>query len=117
MTGQKPGFTREQQAYLAKEIMQAKLHEAFAPKGAAVAAPEPETYYGFAVEDLCKEEIAKYKSHPLDIWRRLEEWTEANQMAEGLDQFPLRHLGLFNVAPNSPLYMMRLRAPASALTS
>jgi ferredoxin-nitrite reductase len=109
------GFTREQQEYLAGVIMRLGLHKAFAPQGPGTAAPEPETVYGFDLEDLCKEEVAKYKTHPLDIWRRLEEWTAADQMAEGLDQFLLRHLGFFNVTPNSPGYMMRLRAPACQL--
>ncbi|MEM8591894.1 MAG: NirA family protein [Pseudomonadota bacterium] len=111
------GFTREQQEYLATVIMKLNLHKAFAPAGAAVAEPEPETVYGVPVEDLCKEEVRKRQQHPLDVWRQLEEWTAADQMAEGLDQFMLRHLGFFNVAPNSEGYMMRLRAPACQLTA
>ncbi|MEM1377021.1 MAG: NirA family protein [Pseudomonadota bacterium] len=112
------GFTIEQQAYLAKVIMKLELHKAFGgPPSSTAAEPEPETFYRFAVEDLCKEEAAKFKSHPLDIWRRLEEWTAADEMAEGLDQFMLRHLGFFNVTPNSEGYMMRLRAPACELTA
>ncbi|MEM1360652.1 MAG: NirA family protein [Pseudomonadota bacterium] len=112
------GFTREQQEYLAKLLMDLNLHRLFAPQASqTAAAPEPETFYGYPLEDLCKEEAAKHKSHPLDVWRRLEEWTAADQMAEGLDQFMLRHLGFFNVEPNSPGYMMRLRAPACQLTA
>ncbi|MEM6385334.1 MAG: NirA family protein [Pseudomonadota bacterium] len=112
------GFTRDQQAYLAKLLMEANLHHAFASKaeqGEAAAAPD--THYGVPLEDLCKEELAKYKSHPLDIWRQLENWTAADQMAEGLDQFLLRHLGFFNVEPNSHGYMMRLRAPGCQLSA
>ncbi len=110
------GFTREQQEYLAGVLMRLNLHKAFAgTANAATSSPEPETYYGIPVEDLCKEELAKYKAHPLDIWRRLEQWTDADQIAEGLDQFMMRHLGFFNVEPNSQGYMMRLRAPACQL--
>ncbi|MEM9784479.1 MAG: NirA family protein, partial [Pseudomonadota bacterium] len=76
------------------------------------AAPAQETVYGTPLEDLCKEEIAKYTLHPLDMWDRLERWTAANEMATGLDQFLLRHLGFFNVEPTSPGYMVRLRLPA-----
>ncbi|MEO0484772.1 MAG: NirA family protein [Pseudomonadota bacterium] len=112
-----PGFTRAQQEYLASVIMRMNLHKAFAPAGSGAAEPEPETYYGTPVEDLCKEEARKYAQHPLDIWRMLEEWSEADVMAEGLDQFMLRHLGFFNVTPNSQGYMMRLRAPACQLTA
>ncbi|MEM6275896.1 MAG: NirA family protein [Pseudomonadota bacterium] len=109
------GFTREQQEYLARVIMGLNLHKAFAPAGQAAAASEPETVYGVPVEDLCKEEARKHAQHPLDIWRQLEEWTAADTMAEGLDQFMLRHLGFFNVEPNSTGYMMRLRAPGCQL--
>ncbi|MEM1375301.1 MAG: NirA family protein [Pseudomonadota bacterium] len=109
------GFTREQQEYLARVIMGLNLHKAFAPAGQTVAAPKPETVYGIPVEDLCKEEARKHAQHPLDIWRQLEEWTAADTMAEGLDQFMLRHLGFFNVEPNSTGYMMRLRAPGCQL--
>lgn len=118
MHAKSAGFTQEQQQYLAKVLMQSGLHRAFAPASSANAAPaEPETYYGFPIEDLCKEEVAKYKSHPLDVWRQLEEWTNDDQIAEGLDQFLLRHLGFFNVEPNSQGYMMRLRAPGCVLNS
>ncbi len=115
MNAKSTGFTREQQEYLAQVVMQSGLHRAFAPAGAAPA--EPETHYGVPIEDLCKEEVAKYKTHPLDIWRELEQRTHDNQIAEGLDQFLLRHLGFFNVEPNSQGYMMRLRAPGCQLTA
>ncbi|MEM7519662.1 MAG: NirA family protein [Pseudomonadota bacterium] len=111
------GFTKEQQEYLADIIMRLGLHKAFAPKTATAAAPAPETVYGAPLDELCKEEVAKHARHPLDLWRQLEEWTHADQMAEGLDQFLLRHLGFFNVTPNSPGYMMRLRAPACQLSA
>ncbi|MEO1796098.1 MAG: NirA family protein [Pseudomonadota bacterium] len=88
------------------------LHKAFAPAGKAVAEPELKTVYGTPLDDLCKEEVAKFEEHPLDIWARLERWTKEDVMAEGLDQFLLRHLGFFNVEPASQGYMMRLRAPA-----
>ena len=111
------GFSKEQQEYLAGVLMDMNLHRFLSPAGPSPAETEPETVYGVALEDLCKEEIAKYETPPLDIWRQLEEWTAADQMAEGLDQFLLRHLGFFNVTPNSPGYMMRLRAPACQLTA
>ncbi|MEM6619711.1 MAG: NirA family protein, partial [Pseudomonadota bacterium] len=116
MADEPQGFTREQQEYLARVLMGLNLHEAFgSAKTAGAPEPEPETVYGVPLDDLCKEEAAKHKTHPLDIWRQLEEWTAADQMAEGLDQFLLRHLGFFNVTPNSAGYMMRLRAPACQL--
>lgn len=112
MSQQGTGFTTEQQEYLIGVLTRLNLHRVF-QNGAAE--PAPETVYGTPLEDLCKEEIAKYKLHPTDMWRQLEEWEAAGQLAAGLDQFLLRHLGFFNVEPNSPGYMMRLRCPANAL--
>ncbi|MEM6712279.1 MAG: NirA family protein [Pseudomonadota bacterium] len=109
------GFTPEQQKYLAGVVAKLNIHRLVPGKGSAE--PEPETVYGMPLEDLCREEVAKHERHPLDLWRQLEEWTAADQMAEGLDQFLLRHLGFFNVEPNSTGYMMRLRAPACVLRS
>lgn len=106
----KKGFSPEQLSYLVDAIAQLNLHEAFGGGGGEAA--QPEMVYGTPVEDLCKEEVAKYQMHPLDLRMRLECWTDRNQIAEGLDNFLLRHWGFFNVAPNSPGYMMRMRMPA-----
>lgn len=104
------GFSEEQIACLMTAL--GKL----AFKASPGAVPEaPEAVYGTPLEDLCKEEIAKYRRHPLDLWDRLEAWTARNEMATGLDQFLLRHLGFFNVEPTSPGYMVRLRLPACQL--
>ena len=114
MSDQATGFTAEQQQYLVGVLSRLNLHRAFQGGGAGETASE--TVYGTPLEDLCKEELAKHARHPLDIWRQLEEWEAAGQMAEGLDQFLLRHLGFFNVTPASQGYMMRLRAPANILS-
>lgn len=104
---QQRGFSDEQIACLMTAL--GKL----AFKASPGAAPEArEAVYGTPLDDLCKEEIAKYQRHPLDLWDRLEGWTARNEMATGLDQFLLRHLGFFNVEPTSPGYMVRLRLPA-----
>jgi len=102
------GFTGEQVASLlsALETYERKM---------ADSGPITESVHGTPLEDLCQEEIAKYKMHPLDLWVRLEQWCAKNEMATGLDQFLLRHLGFFNVEPASPGYMVRLRLPACQL--
>lgn len=105
------GFTEEQIACLTAALAKLELHK-LASGGGGAAAPAAETVYGTPIEDLCKEEVAKYQLHPLDLWARLERWTARNEMATGLDQFLLRHLGFFNVEPTSPGYMVRLRLPA-----
>ena len=105
--GQTQGFSDEQIACLMNALDKLELG---APSGGATGAEE--SVHGILLEDLCKEELAKYRLHPLDIWDRLERWTANNEMATGLDQFLLRHLGFFNVEPTSPGYMVRLRIPA-----
>ncbi|MEM1287699.1 MAG: NirA family protein [Pseudomonadota bacterium] len=121
MSEKHQGFTPEQQAYLASVVAKLNLHKLLpqaATSGSSSAdMAEPPTVYGTAIDDLCREEVAKHTMHPLDLWRQLEEWTAEDKIAEGLDQFLLRHLGFFNVEPNSTGYMMRLRAPANVLRS
>ena len=108
------GFTQEQQAYLVEALKRLNLHQVLQGGGGATV-QEDETIYGVPLEDLCREEVKKHELHPLDMWPQLEAWTASGHLAEGLDQFLLRHLGFFNVEPNSPGYMMRLRTPACVL--
>lgn len=107
------GFSPEQINCLVDALGKLELHAIFQGNGGNT--PEPEAVHGTPIDDLCKEELAKYKQHPLDLWPRLQLWTAKNEMAEGLDQFLLRHLGFFNVEPTSPGYMVRLRLPACRL--
>lgn len=104
------GFSADQQAYLTDALSRMNLHKLF--EGNGTVQDTAPNVYGTPVEDLCKEEVAKLNLHPLDMMARIEAWTDADQMATGLDQFLLRHLGFFNVEPNSPGYMVRLRLPA-----
>ena len=113
MSNPPEGFNAEQQKYLVDVLSRLNLHRAF--QGGSDGGTEEETVYGTPLEDLCKEEVAKHNLHPLDMWRQLEEWEATGHLAAGLDQFLLRHLGFFNVEPNSPGYMMRLRTPANIL--
>lgn len=117
MTGNASGdtsFSYEQQAYLVEVLSRLKLHQAF-QSGGGSAESEEETVYGTPIDELCKEEVAKYNMHPLDTRAFVERLTDADEMATGTDQFLLRHLGFFNVEPNSPGYMVRMRIPACKL--
>ncbi|WP_420862494.1 NirA family protein [Algirhabdus cladophorae] len=104
------GFSSEQQAYLVEALGKLGLERLFAGSSGDTA-PEAAHVHGTPIDELCKEEIAKLELHPLDMWAKLEAWTDAGEMATGLDQFMLRHLGFFNVEPNSPGYMIRMRLP------
>ncbi|WP_319498629.1 NirA family protein [uncultured Cohaesibacter sp.] len=109
----KKGFSPEQLSYLVDAMAQLNLHEAFS--GGVGQEARPEMVYGTPVDDLCKEELAKYQLHPLDLRMKMEGWTSRNELATGLDQFLLRHWGFFNVEPSSPAYMLRMRLPACKL--
>ena len=104
------GFTEEQQKYLADVLGKLNLHRAFQTGGSAE--NEAPSVYGTPVEELCKEEVAKYETHPLDIWDQIVQFNDRNQIAEGINQFMFRHHGIFNVEPNSTGYMCRLRIPS-----
>lgn len=106
------GFTPEQQAYLMETVTRLGLDRAFQP---STHARQPETVYGTPVEDLCREEVRKLETHPCDLWEAIEDWTARGVIAEGLDQFLLRHWGFFNVEPADEGYMCRLRITACQL--
>lgn len=108
------GFSPEQQSYLVDALGQLGLDRLFGGADQGQAAEEAHVH-GTPLDELCKEELAKLEMHPLDMWARLEAWTDADEMAVGLDQFLLRHLGFFNVEPNSPGYMIRMRLPGCLL--
>ena len=105
-------FTEEQQQYLYEVLAKLNIHRALQGSGEGA---KVEEVYGTPLEDLCKEEVAKYKTHPLDIWDQIVKHNDRNEIAQGLDQFLFRHHGIFNVEPNSTGYMCRLRIPSCKL--
>lgn len=105
------GFSPEQKRYLADMLVKLNIHLALG--GGNTASEETEaTFWGTPIEDLCKEEKAKYETHVLDIWDQIVEHNDANKIAEGITQFMFRHYGVFNVEPASPGYMCRMRLPS-----
>ncbi len=110
------GFTAEQKRYMANLLVDLNLHVALGDgQNNAVEDIGPETFWGTPVEDLCKEEKAKYERHVLDIWDDISAHNHNNQMAEGINNFLFRHHGLFNVMPAQEGYMTRLRIPGCKL--
>lgn len=109
----KKGFSPEQQRYLADMLVKLNLHLAMGAGDSSTT--EEETFWGTPVEDLSKEERAKYETHVLDIWDQIVAHNNADKIAEGITQFMFRHYGIFNVEPNSPGYMCRMRIPSCKL--
>ncbi len=108
------GFSLEQKRYLAEAVANLNIHLALGAGQSNQEAQEP-MFWGTPIEDLCKEENAKYETHVLDLWDQIVEHNDANKIAEGITQFMFRHWGVFNVEPASPGYMCRLRLPSCML--
>ncbi|MCU4676150.1 NirA family protein [Catenovulum sp. 2E275] len=114
-TTEQKGFSAEQKKYLAEMLVKLNIHLAVGGGQQADQEEPPQTFWGTQVEDLSKEERAKYETHVLDIWDDIVKHNDANKIAEGITQFMFRHYGIFNVEPNSPGYMCRLRIPSCKL--
>lgn len=110
---EKKGFSPDQQRYLADMLVKLNLHLAMGA-GAEPSAQE-DTFWGTLIDDLSKEERAKYDTHVLDMWNQIVAHNNANKIAEGITQFMFRHYGIFNVEPTSPGYMCRMRIPSCKL--
>lgn len=108
------GFSQEQKQYLADMLVNLNLNLSGVTGGDS-ASEQDSLFWGTPIEDLCKEEKRKFEQHVLDVWDLMVKSNDTNQIAEGLDQFMFRHHGLFNVAPTSIGYMMRMRIPACRL--
>jgi len=76
-----------------------------------------ETFHGFPLSDLCREERWKAEQNPLDIWDRLVEHAENNRAPSAEDAFRFKFHGLFYVAPAQDSFMLRLRIPGGRLTA
>jgi len=112
-------FTGEQ-----KQILEQIFAEGFASgqriagsAATAVQAAAPETVFGTAIGDLCKEERWKREEHGLDIWEKMARHASANEFPKDADVFRFKYHGLFYVAPAENAFMLRLRIPGCRLTS
>lgn len=108
------GFTDEQQRYLIDVLTRLNLNQAF-QSGGGPSEHEEISVYGVPLDDLAKEEVAKFNMHPLDMWHMVEKWEAEGHQAAGLDNFLLRHLGFFDVRPAQEGYMMRMRCPGNII--
>ena len=70
-----------------------------------------------AGKELVKEEQAKRKTHPLDIWDKVRAHAQDGRYPAGLDVFLFKFNGLFYVAPAQDSFMCRLRFPGGVVSS
>ncbi|HEX4585512.1 MAG TPA: NirA family protein [Burkholderiaceae bacterium] len=89
------------------------------PSGAGSAAgpPEPETWFGWPVDEISREEQLKREQNPLDIWDKLLAHARDNQPPRGGDIYRFKFHGLFYVAPAQDSLMVRVRIPGNAISS
>ena len=71
--------------------------------------------HGTPLSELCREEVWKYESNPLDAWDALLAHAAANQAPDPEHIFRFKYHGLFYVAPAQDSFMLRLRAPGGVL--
>jgi len=70
-----------------------------------------------AGRELVKEEQAKRKTHPLDIWDKVSAHAQEAKYPAGVDVFLFKFNGLFYVAPAQDSFMCRLRFPGGVISS
>jgi ferredoxin-nitrite reductase len=66
---------------------------------------------------LVPEELAKRAKHPFDMWDEMLANAAAGRFPKGTDIFLHKFHGLFYVAPNQDVFMLRLRLPGGILLS
>ncbi|MGF1553962.1 MAG: NirA family protein [Paracoccaceae bacterium] len=123
-------FTTEQKEYIAGYAAGIAARNLFAghdlagrvtndpgAAGANLAEPAEETFYGFPVNELSREEQLKREKDPRDLWEQLISHARENKPPEDGDVFRFKAQGLFWVAPNQESFMCRLRTPGGVLTT
>jgi ferredoxin-nitrite reductase len=74
-------------------------------------------FHSTPVEDLCREELWKYQSNPLDVWDELLAHANEDKTPSSENIFRFKFHGLFHVAPAQDSFMLRLRVPAGITTT
>lgn len=129
------GFTPSQKEYLAG-FMAGVTQRGFVPfaghtaggaitstpapsvENLAAPAAEPEqTVFGTPVSELNKQELWKLERHGLDIWDRLLEHEQKDQLPDEKDTYFFRFHGLCYVGPVQESLMLRCRIPAGEVSA
>src|SRR5436853_382090 len=78
---------------------------------------EAQDRFTAAGKELVREEQAKRKTHPLDIWDKIRAHAQEGKYPAGLDVFLFKFNGLFYVAPAQDSFMCRLRFAGGVVSS
>ncbi|MBL9126398.1 MAG: NirA family protein, partial [Verrucomicrobiales bacterium] len=79
--------------------------------------PPEETWFGFPLSEVTKQELWKHAENPLDSWDRLLEHAATNAFPDEEHTYRFRTFGLFYVAPAQNSFMLRCRIPAGELSA
>jgi len=85
--------------------------------GAPAAPAEPESWFGWPLDEITREEQLKREQDPLEIWDKLLAHAQENQPPQGGDVYRFKFHGLFYVAPAQDSLMVRVRIPGNAMSS
>src|SRR5690349_14442102 len=86
---------------------QGKLTASAASGAANQAAPE--TWYGWPLDEITREEQLKREENPLDIWDKLLAHAREDKPPQAGDVYRFKFHGLFYVAPAQDALMVRVR--------
>jgi ferredoxin-nitrite reductase len=78
---------------------------------------EPQSWFGWPLDEITREEQFKREQNPLDIWDKLLVHARENLPPEGGDVYRFKFHGLFYVAPAQDSLMVRVRIPGNAVLS
>jgi ferredoxin-nitrite reductase len=83
----------------------------------ASASAEPQSWFGWPLDEITREEQLKREENPLDIWDKLLAHARENKPPQAGDVFRFKFHGLFYVAPAQDSLMLRVRIPGNSLSS
>ena len=114
-------FTSEQQFYLdgfVSGILQGRNLPFLGQDDEGRFTDDPgESVHGTPIDDLCREEIIKYKQNGLDCYPAMLQNAEKNVFPDSEDVFRYKFHGLFHVAPAQDSFMLRCRIAGGALST
>jgi len=96
----------------------AKATEALAaPAEAGAEGDDAQSWFGWPVDEITREEQLKREQNPLDIWDKLLAHAREDKPPLAGDVYRFKFHGLFYVAPAHDSLMVRVRIPGNALSS
>jgi ferredoxin-nitrite reductase len=84
---------------------------------AAAIPAAPQSWFGWPLDEITREEQLKREENPLDIWDKILAYARDGRPPDGGDVFRFKFHGLFYVAPAQDALMVRVRIPGNTLSA